>query len=124
MTNDRDDMKTGTPPLRAFPETAEAAAMLRALGGVEQSKTSLNVAAVPELGEAPRVLRRFSADESPEIAAPPVETLPPPVERASLPVFERILDIRQTLRIGDQPRHAGANGETVREFFRRLVRPQ
>lgn len=123
MTNDRDDVKPGTTPLRAFPETAEAAAMLRALGGVEESKTSPNVA-VPELGEAARVLRRFSADESPEIPAPPVVTLPPPVERASLPVFERILDIRQTLRIGDQPRHAGANGETVREFFRRLVRPQ
>lgn len=114
---------------RDFPETAEAADMLKMFSSQKSGRIPTPLALpgppAPELAEAReagRVLRRFATPPA-TVALPPTVIAFPvtPVETNVAPVYERIEDIRQTLRIGDHPRHAGADGETVGEFFRRLV---
>lgn len=115
---------------RDFPETAEAADMLKVFSGQKSGKIppALPKPAAPELAEAReagRVLRRFATPPATVALPPTVVAFPTTtVETNVAPNYERIDDIRQTLRIGDHPRHAGADGETVREFFRRLVGKQ
>ncbi len=117
---------------REFPETAEAAEMLKLFSSQKSGRVPTPpalpkpvVTDLAEAREAGRVLRRFATPPSTVALPPTVVAFPTTtVETNVAPTYERIEDIRQTLRIGDHPRHAGADGETVREFFRRLVGKQ